>query len=281
MPMSDLSRPLLPALLAFESGIDPRRHDWYCRHLHQPAIRSAVVERPGRCRRDGRTGALVVEQMTVQQYFKSLGVDGLFNPTAPGSLSAMQYYARNALGFFGYQFGESALIRLGVYRPARARVEHEGREQVVDSYYSGHVPAGFWAEGRRAGLHEVDGTPIWATDVNTWSGTFTGRHGLWTYRDCLKPGRQDLLAQELLRLNLDALTRRLEVAGAALEEAMRERGADLSGALAGAHLCGPEAVAAYLLGGPSARDELGTTLEQYLARFADHQLPQSLGRRAA
>ncbi|WP_437907383.1 hypothetical protein WME95_05520 [Sorangium sp. So ce327] len=273
MPFDRLSKPLLPALLAVESGVDLRRHAWYRSNLHEPVLRSMAVERPGRCRRDPRTGALIIEQMTVQQYFASLGVADLFDPRDPGCLASMQYRSVNALGFFGYQFGEAALVSLGVYRPRRVRVDHQGRGIDVDCLYSGAVPASCWAAGRRAGLQRVEGQMIWATDVNTWAGTFTGRHGIWTYEDCMSPASQELLVRQLLERNLCALEEVLAAAGATLDESLRRRGADLSGVLAGAHLCGPAAVAEYLLGGVAARDELGTTLEEYVARFAEHEVP--------
>jgi hypothetical protein len=277
MPLRDYRRQLLPELLAFESGIDPRQHDFYRRNYQEPAIRSIVVEQPGRCRRDLKTGAVIVEEMTVGEYFESLGVADMFDKDCPECLIPMQYRSINGLGFFGFQFGEPALMSLGVYEPPRVPIRENGETIVVSRHYVGEIPPSFWRYGRRQALYQQSGevAAIFATDVNTWKGKFTGRYRASSYDHCVLPATQKRLIRTLMRANLRMILGRLARSNASLPECLGRRGVDLSGALAAAHLCGGRAVAQYLLDGVIVEDELGTSIEEYLSRFADLEVPVS------
>src|SRR5450755_1652514 len=130
----------LAKLLAAESGIDPAKFAAYVREYESPVIWYPCVTAPGRVIRDTVSGSPRFERMSVSNYFKALGVHDLFDPSAPACIRDMQYAATNALGFVGYQFGESALISTGYYRP---EVVHQrdgrARKRAYDSYYSGSV----------------------------------------------------------------------------------------------------------------------------------------------
>lgn len=272
MPLADLRRPLLRALLALESGIDPRLHEFYRRNYGERVMRAPVVERPGRGRRDPQTGALVLEAMTVHEYFVSLGVADEFDAKNPDCLFIMQYRSMNALGFIGYQFGEWALIGLGAYAPRRVTIEENGTRREMRSYYAGEVPTSFWTGGRREGLHPAE-SEVWVTDVNTWQGRFTGVHGATNFESLRSEAVQERLVRAFMRANLETITRAFEGDAASFREALRTRNTDASGILAAAHLCGAPAAIRYLRGGASAVDELGTKLETYASRFAEHELP--------
>jgi hypothetical protein len=264
--LTSLDTTLLTELLAFESGIDPRLYAWYCEHIHTPCIDAPVVERPGWCKRDPQTGALLWKKMTVEEYFHTLGVLLLFDVNHPECLKAMQYRSMNALGFVGFQLGEAALRDLGVYTP---KIVDEDEMQ-LESLYSGQVPVSTWAGGRREVRFKPNGAAAWilATDVNRWQGTFTGKFGIHSYEDLLEPANQTRIVIDLMCHNARAIVSTLNDSDAVVSEKLRSCGSDWSGFLAAAHLCGPAAVANYLLWGVASQDEFGTPLQQYLERFA-------------
>jgi len=279
----------LDRLLAFESGIDPALFDWYRRHEESPLISYPRVEAPGRVIRDPATGQCVMATITVKEYFDTLGVGSLFDPRRPDCIRAMQYAATNALGFIGYQVGESLLIETGFYRPVRARRSFEGVEQEIDSFYVGAVDAASWRGGCREVLHRAPTTNelILAADVNRWDGQFTGRHGICGAADLKVPENQELLVRQLLEHNhaliRDALLREGIPFGRVLGVRRRatlfpylpdiEFEVTTSGLLAGAHLSGAEAVAQFLRSGVCPRDEFGTPMLRYLVEFGNYETP--------
>jgi hypothetical protein len=186
----------------------------------------------------------------------------------------MQYRSLNALGFFGFQLGESALQGLGVYRPSSVKVI--GIDDPIEQLYSGEVPVTQWAKG----CHE---TTFWssehskwilATDVNRWNGTFTGLYGAASFGDCLNEDTQRALVIEMMTTNASAIVDRLRRASLDVNEVFKARDVDWSGVLAAAHLRGVAAVVDYLVVGVDSSDEFGTSVRSYVDRFSDHDISE-------
>ena len=264
-----LQRTLLTELLAFESGIDVRLHEWYCERFRTPSLEAPVVARAGRCVRHPDTGALMWQKVTVEEYFASLGVLRYFDRSRHESLREMQHRSMNALGFFGYQFGEAALRDLGVYRPPAINVPEIA--EPVEQVYCGAVPLSNWAHGCQETLFWSADESRWilATDVNRWMGSFTGLYGITCFEDCFDEGKQRRIVIDLMCRNASFINERLVRRSVNPTEALRTRNADWSGVLAAAHLRGPTAVVDYLLSGVESADEFGTNIRRYLSRFSD------------
>lgn len=270
-------------LLEFESGVSPARHDWYCRHYDEPVMRYVEVESPGRLVRDPLSGDPVPCAVTVRGYFEALGIADGFDARDAGCLRRMQYRSTNAWGFIGYQFGEAILIANGYYEPEHVdTVLEDGSRGMLGSWYLGSVPPLAWTHGVRSCL-AVDpdsGARVVATDVNRWRGRFTGLDGVASLADLFEPERQDAVVRRTLRSNLgrvraavlargvdwdDALSRRFEFQGDTFV-------CTGSGLLAATHLRGAEATAALLLDGAPSVDELGTSILDYVRRFAGYDV---------
>lgn len=265
----------LRELLAFESGIDPRKLDWYLSSWDSPAISAPQVSAPGRAIRDPHTGNLEIRRMTVRDYFAALGVGELFEPENPESLRAMQYRSMNALGFVGYQIGEAILVTTGHYTPERVT----RGAQTWDRYYFGSVDPSAWRNGCRELVYRIPGTAkdIVATDVNCWRGSFTGKHGIFALADLFVPEKQERVVREIMRSNLATIREQLLRDGDPLERALERVTCTASGLLAAAHLCGAFAAAEFLRSGAIGSDELGTSLARYLDQFAGYDVPAELG----
>lgn len=268
----------LGELLAFESGIDLRRHRWYRECFDEPVMDYFQVERCGRIRRDRRSGEPLRARLSIRQYFEAIGVAHLYDPADPSSLVPMQYASINPWGFVGFQFGEAALIDIGYYTPKRVRVKTEGGEIEAPSYYVTGTAHSEWRNGRlRVLLLDPGGgeAAVLATDCNCWEGSFTGQDGLNSFADLRREPAQSIIIMRLIRRNIVAIEAALGEEGAKLADLCRGR-VTLSGVIAAAHLTGPAAVARYLLGGGSAHDEAGTTLESYMERFGGFDVTEDL-----
>lgn len=261
----------LTKLLAVESGIDPAKFDMYVREYESPVIPYPRVTAPGRVIRDASTGGYAFEMMSVANYFRTLGVDHLFDPSSPGCIRAMQYASTNVLGFIGYQFGEVALIRGGYYRPVAVLHRQHGRSQKHDSYYIGSLKDTTWRGGRTQVLHRLCGTRkvVLATDVNRWAGAFTCKNGICGIEDLKEPHRQELL----MRDNLDANYATIQAIFRKNRYDFRTAPFTWSGLLAAAHLCGPDAAAAFVLRGAIATDEFKTDIRTYVHAFGGFDTP--------
>jgi hypothetical protein len=262
----------LAKLLTFESGIDPEKFAGYVSEYESPVMRYPRVSSPGRVIRERQSGSYRFEPMTVAAYFKTLGVNHLFDPASPACIPAMQYASTNVLGFVGYQFGEAALIAGGSYRPQVVRGRRRaGGYCEYDSYYIGSLPETTWCAGRTETLYRLPGTrkDVLATDVNRWQGTFTGKNGIASLDDFKDPQRQELAMRDHLDANHTVLRRVLSRNGFDLRAAPRT----WSGLLAAAHLCGASAAAAFALRGTIARDEFKTDIATYFAAFEGYETP--------
>lgn len=266
----------LSALRAFESGIDPAQAHWYRDNLDVSSIDYPRVRRPGRLERDPSSGAPIYERISIRQYFHTLGVLDRYDPADPSCLAGMQYRSMNAWGFVGYQFGESILIENGFYLPAVA-------SSGLPRYYALILPDSTWAAGCTETVVELPQTErrVQSTDVNTWQGTFTGKFGLNSLEDLMQPWCQERVIRELMRRNLEVIGRDLDVSmplqaarwrqQRELTIAGRKRSVEisLSGVLAAAHLCGAQATVRFLRSGAIAVDEKGTSIIDYMERFAN------------
>jgi hypothetical protein len=273
-------------LLAIESGIDPAMFEWYVRNYATPVIDYPQVSSPGCVLRQPATGDFLVETMTVQQYFATLGVSDLFRPDSSQCITAMQYRAINVLGFVGYQIGESILIDTGYYKPLL--VDTPGSENVCKSYYVGALPNSTWGGGRRSALYvePQSNTQIIATDTNRWHGRFVGKNDIWSLEDLCRPAQQEIVIRDVLKHNFIAINLSLAKRGANLSDALSKLhgkqsnctngkvyiDCTLSGVLAAAHLCGATATADFLCSGESAKDEFGTTIFDYLMEFSGYDI---------
>ena len=278
----------LESLLAFESGVDPAKFDWYVENYHSPLMSYPKVISPGLVVRDFETGDISFEMMTVQEYFTSLGVGELFEPGDPSCIRRMQYRVVNALGFVGYQLGEAILITTGYYTPEEITVIANGRAEKLERYYSGSAPTSLWQHGCHEARYKLPGSDKWimATDVNCWRGTFTGKDKVHSFADVLEPDRQEPVLREIFSANYHCLNEESKKRGLSVQSALRRfysstnpeetRTYTLSGTLAAAHLCGPYGVLELFLSGAQAKDEFGTSIMQYLTDFADYETPYDL-----
>ena len=278
----------LQRLLTRESGIDPTKFDWYCKNLDIPVCNFCHVERPGRVVRDFVTGQPITSCMSVTSFFRSLGVSDRFDPIDNSCLVGMRYAAINPFGFVGYQFGEAILISTGYYQPKTVLVEHRGNLVEVETYYFGSVDPATWARKRRTAVYEIPASRkiILATDVNEWTGTFTGLDDIHDLADLLEPSNQELVIRNVMSYQAKTLLKGIfnqnsptEVIDRPvmhfLNRCIERLGSDItfSSLLAGAHLCGPFAVLAYPSMHHSIKDEIGTTIEDYFRYFAGFETP--------
>lgn len=264
------------ALLDRESNIDSGHMDWYADNLDRPVIDYWAVQGPGRLRRSVDTGAPVRERVTVSEFLRRTGVWDLFLDRETIGISAVQSAVVNPWGFVGYQFGEQLLTDLHYYRPAAVPAVVDGRRVEVDSCYSSTLPESTWAHGRTSCVHRdpASGALRVATDVNTWQGVFTGKHGVWSFEDLRRHDSQVSVLRESLRHSLDVLGRLL---GDRIQQSwdVRAPGPSVASLLAASHLCGPFAVAEHLATGEQRADEAGTSITAYLKEFAHVPLSRS------
>lgn len=267
----------LDALLTAEAGLEASRADWYAANLNRRVLRYWAVRGPGELERDPATGDPRLEAVTVAEYFQRLGVAWLCNRISPETVADARYGVINGWGFVGFQMGEALLIETGHYQPAVVdRPTQLGRSLPTPSFYSGDVPNVAWAGGVTAISHRPYGGPqeIVATHVNQWRGAFTGLDGAVSLEALRTRAVQERVFRSVLRHNYRRI---LQLAAAAgfdlnrrLDETSRRDGVPytISGCLAAAHLCGPAGLYGYLANESEARDETGTRLSSYLARFS-------------
>jgi hypothetical protein len=272
----------LDHLREFESGIRVDKFDWYIDNYERPAISYPKVESVGRIARDPSTGNGVNVQMTVRGYFQALGIDDLFDMDSPNCMRQMQYAAVNFLGFVGYQFGEAILSTCGYYEPEIIQIQDEDDEISCVRRYCGEIDNKVWAGNCNEVFYHSPFTraTMIATDVNRWHGTFTGKDEIHSFTDLKQPEKQELVIRSVLRHNYEFIAKALDIF---CDDGISRRigneiiwpsskNADighlsLSGALAAAHLCGPEGTVKFLTETRDARDEFGTSIERYLFMF--------------
>lgn len=270
----------LDDLLAFESGIDPRKFPWYVDHLEREVVDAVEVEAVGRPKRTS-TGQLMRTRNTVEAYFRHLGVFDLFESQDETSLRAMQCGAMNALGFVGFQVGEGILVDCGYYRPRMVEVPFGRGLATVPMLYAGQLPERTWANDVRECVTVLPGwtSPILATDANRWEGSFSGLDGIWSL-DQLRTVRGQYAVIRRVMAHMHRTLRDLLAARGGHLDAFLPQAptgqdtvvATLSGVLASTHLCGPYAVADWVVDRREASDEFGVTLSEYMIRFSGYDV---------
>lgn len=258
-------------MLARESGIDPALFPWYVREFDSPVLAYPAVTAPGRGVRDARTGRFTFRPVTVSHYFEALGVRDFFDQRDADCIKVMQHASMNALGFIGYQFGESILIDAGYYRPERVRIgNRRGPIKTVESYYIGAIGEDVWRGGRTEMLYQSPETRklVLATDVNRWRGTFTGKNGVRTTADLKDPGKQQRVMRDVADLNYRRIKSIFKQANFALPA-----GKTWSALLAAAHLSGCRAAARFAIFATNVEDQFGTSIRSYFDDFAGFQTP--------
>lgn len=276
----------LTAIRTFECSIDPLDADYYDQHYDdQQAVTYQQVESPGRVVRS-KSGAPLVSTTSIKDYFIKLGVDKFYirGSGDPAMFRTMQYAVMNYLGFVGYQFSEHDLWDLGYY----THYDSNG----LPMYYS-DVDVSNWANGVRDKIMEFPEGKIHITDVNTWRGTFTGKHGINSFEDVINPDKQEFIALDHFDNKYQNIVLQLAEHGEKLSNYLGktvrwsecqpvltppdDRPNDveitLSGLLAGAHLRGAEGVVALLINHENHADENGTAILQYVYDFGGYTTP--------
>lgn len=265
-------------LRAYESGIDPDRHDWYVAHVDIPVLYYPNVARPGRVLRDVVTGRHQLVPMTIAQYFSALGVYDLFDSGDPSCLRRMQYRAINAWGYVGYQVGEECLSDVGYYELESFSIDFPSGGARIRRFHRGGMDPQVWSNGRTEVF--LANERIIVTDVNCWGGRFTGKNGVNSFEDLRQPEAQEMIIREAVASNLRKVVETLGLTGAQLHDYLaRERiwagrrvRCSLSGVIACCHLLGPQATAAFLSSSQVTCDELGTSILDYMTRFGNYSM---------
>jgi len=273
----------LNAIRAFESDISLDKAPYYEQNYDNPnAINYPVVNYPGRVVSDPN-GNPVYSRTSVRDFFRKIGVADLYvyGSRNPEMFKKMQYSVINFIGFVGYQFSERDLWDLGYYTHYDA--------QGLEEYYS-DVPNSTWANGVRDTIINN----VHVTDVNTWGGVFSGKHGINSFDDFKKPELQEFIALDHFQYKYNRIVSVLAGGGKTLDDYIgaklywnrcvpkispppggrgNEVVVTISGLLAGAHLRGAEGVASLLIDHQNHADEIGTTVLQYVQDYAGYDTP--------
>lgn len=277
----------LDAIRTFESSIDPVMAKEYAdKYLDSNAVRYQEVAKPGRVIRDDN-GVPLMETTSYKDYFLKLGIDHLYVPgsTDLEMFRRMQYSVTNFLGFIGYQFSEADLWALGYY---------ENYDAYGNQKYYSDVPVSHWAHGVRSFVEKAGPLQIRITDVNTWTGSFTGKHGIHTMDDFKDPEKQDFIAKDHFTFKHDRIA---EVLADVRKKIDNYLGTTLywnqmhppvspppggrsntvtvtmSGMLAAAHLRGADGVKDLVYLHKNDHDEIGTYALQYMQDYAGYNTP--------
>jgi hypothetical protein len=289
-PSAGASVEFLDRLRAFESGIDPELHSWYVANFKETVLEYPLTSAPGRLVRDLETGEHVIGPVSIEGYFRTLGVLDAFDPSDAASLTRMQYRSFNPWGFVGYQIGEEVLFETGYYEPPLVAFDDEGTGKVCPRIHRGGLHPVLWSGGvTERFVARLDGGPIVATDVNSWDGRFTGKNGVHSLADLMSQDLQEIVIRDIICHNLRTVSEGLSMAGLSLSDclglqwprdsAVPEAGVingSLSGIIASCHLCGSGATLSLLIESRLAKDDLGTTALDYMERFGNFDVADLL-----
>lgn len=277
----------LSAIITYESTIAPKKSQYYTdNYNNNNAVVYQNVEYPGRVIRT-QDGSPTKSNTSIKGYFERLGIDKYYTPGSsdPKMFRQMQYSVMNYLGFIGYQFSEQDLWDLGYYT--------HYDENNLPMYYS-DVPVSNWANGVRDKIMNLPGKgEVHVTDVNTWTGTFTGKNGINSFDDVRDPDKQDYIAKDHFVDKYNGMVRLLAEKGKTLNDYLGsyihwsechpvltppEGVPDaveitMSGLLGGAHLRGAEGVTALLVDHENRADENGTAILLYVYEFGGYDTP--------
>lgn len=265
----------LDNLRGFESGIDPAKAAWYAANYTNPtAISYPEVTTPGHAVRDAN-GNFVNHSISVKEYFQTLGVDQYYHqntPTDAAMIETMQYHSTNFLGFLGYQVGEAVLISAGYYAPQIDAATG------YDKYYVYVGDNSLFANGKTEAQYLQDGatTPLIATSINRWDGTFTGKNGVNSLEDLKDTAKQEVVIRDVMAFNVGVISDLLKAANMTWTQALAKTWtmpdgstvhATMSGILASAHLRGAWGTADLLIHNTDSTDENGTSIKTYMQQF--------------
>lgn len=256
-------------LLDVESNIPSEDPEWSVAS-DTVVVNYWQVHEPGRVKRSWDTGEPLADRITVTEFMRRTGVADVHARAARTGIRPVQYAVLNPWGFVGYQFGEPLLIDLQYYVPARRSVTFaDGSTVRLPSYYSSALPVSTWRHGTTEQVYydEFARSLRIGTDVNRWSGSFTGKDGVHSLADLRTASAQEAVLRSSLARNARILDRQLAKIGETvwIHSEGRPSAACL---LAAAHLCGPYAVVGYLQGRAVHADEAGTTIQAYIDRFS-------------
>ncbi|MGA4605144.1 hypothetical protein [Pseudoalteromonas maricaloris] len=273
----------LERLLEQESAVSVSKFDWYIKNYQLKSVDYIRVVEPGKVYRNPNTGLFQKDRLTVQEYFQSLGIDEYFDPTDRSCLKVMQYRCINPWGYVGYQVGEELLIDAGYYLPLVKSVEVAGKLLQCPSFYTGYVSESSWRQGKQLQVifHPDLNHYVLATDINRWQGQFTGKNGIYSFKDLIKGESQDRLITDLLRHNLSRLVALLDLENISLSDVLDKSICDdiaisLSGILSCCHLNGVQATADFLINSTVHEDQIGTTSLDYMRKFANYDVSEIL-----
>ncbi|WP_429072802.1 hypothetical protein [Aeromonas veronii] len=286
----------IQAVWVFESSIDPTKQAYYNANWNNPVISSyPLVTSPGNVIRDSYTGEPLQQyNLTVKEYFSTLGVAHIYDPEKPmQNWGEIQASVINYLGFVGFQFQESDLQTLGYY--------NFQTETVKGITYPKHyvdVPVSHWRYGVKEYLEtdpKIVSEPTIVTDtVNYIDMNFTGKNGVSSLKDFMDPSKQIFIIKDHFNNKYTGIVKGLSKHGKNINDYLgititwdgltpmvspppggRSNNViiTMSGLLAGAHLRGAEGIVSMLIDGKNPEDENGTYILQYVQDYAGYDTP--------
>lgn len=272
----------LNSLLTYESGINELYFDWYLANWDNKTIDYFDVKSTGIVTRNTITGKPERKKISVNEYFKTLGVLEYFDPLNISSLNLMKYRSINPWGFIGYQLGEQALFDCGIYTPKKEEIFHNNRTYQLNVIYV-KLEDHTWSDNiEKKIIFDKNNTPlVIATNVNTWMGNFTGKFGINSKEDLFNPNKQTLVIKNLMKYNYNKLIGILEKHYFDLDIFLNQNikydnsinmRYSLSGILACCHLCGYKATANLILKKEVSYDEINTSILNYMEKFSDYDV---------
>ncbi len=278
----------LTSIRTFESSIDPKLANYYDKNYHNKnAFKYQKVYFPGRVVRDNY-GHPLINTTSIKEYFEKIGIDYLYTQgsTSIEMFTDMQYTVINFLGFVGYQFSERDLWDLGYY----INYNSEG----IPKYYI-DINDSNWANGVTSIIMDIPNIgKVEVTDVNTWTGNFTGKHNINNFRDLTEPKKQEYIALDHFKFKYNQIVKELKKYGKTIDEyigtklywnkckpiispppggRLNEVEVTMSGLLAGAHLRGAKGIVLLLINHENHADEISTTILQYVQDFGGYETP--------
>lgn len=284
----------IDAVWAFESDIDPTKQDYYNENWDKPVVKEyPKVEYPGRVIRDNDGNPEMDHNLTIEEFFKVIGIGDLYSPSDPNpDWKLIQSNVINYLGFVGFQFQSSDLVDTGYYEFTWVT---EGDRPLPMHYVD--LPNSTWANGRRymVVVPPNASEPTVATDTVIWFAyNFIGKNGINSYKDFTTPDKHILVIKDHFANKYNGIVTELNARGKALDDYLgtfvywnqldppispppggRSNKVEItmSGLLAGAHLRGAAGVVELLVDHKNPSDESGTYILQYVQDYAGYDTP--------
>ncbi|MXX41644.1 MAG: hypothetical protein F4Z53_01160 [Acidimicrobiales bacterium] len=283
----------IDAVWAYESDIDPSEQSYYNDNWDNPVESYPEVEYPGRVIRDDNGDPVEATGLTIEEFFKIIGIGHLYSPADPSpDWRLIQSNVINYLGFVGFRFQESDLVDLGYYE-----FETTTEMQITYPIHYVDVPNSHWAHGVREFVAYppiVDRSTIVRDVVVFADDFFTGKNGINNYADFTTPDKHILVIKDHFENKYQGIVSGLSARGKTLQDYLdtevywnqldppvnpppggrtNDVKITLSGLLAGAHLRGAEGVVSLLVDHKNPSDENGTYILQYVQDYAGYDTP--------